>query len=260
MPTPIEVLLDPISLGVILLYLLFILIEKIAPSRQLPQVSGWLAKTFFSFVLYFYLATYLPLLWDKYLAEYRLFDLSNMNVVLATVIAVLVFEFLLYVWHRAMHQNRLLWRIFHQMHHSAERVDTFGAFYFSPLDMIGFTLLGSVSIVLVVGVSPEVATYYLFITLFLAIFQHTSINTPQWIGYIIQRPESHALHHGKGIHRYNYSDIPVFDMIFGTFQNPKSYQVDTGFYHGASSRITDMLLWRDVSLKPTKATAKTKAS
>tara|TARA_B100000965_G_scaffold386184_1_gene388202 strand:+ start:1134 stop:1253 length:120 start_codon:yes stop_codon:yes gene_type:complete len=34
-----------------------------------------------------------------------------------------------------------------QMHHSAEVVDSIGAFYFSPLDMIGFTLLGSISLV-----------------------------------------------------------------------------------------------------------------
>jgi sterol desaturase/sphingolipid hydroxylase (fatty acid hydroxylase superfamily) len=35
-------------------------------------------------------------------------------------------------------KSNILWRIFHQMHHSAERLDTYGAFYFSPYDMIGF--------------------------------------------------------------------------------------------------------------------------
>ena len=36
-------------------------------------------------------------------------------------------------------------------------------------------------------------------------------------------------------------------MIFGTFQNPKNYKKETGFYNGASSRIKDMFLFRDVS-------------
>ena len=39
------------------------------------------------------------------------------------------------------------------------------------------------------------------------------------------------------------------DMIFGTFENPKNYQKETGFYDGASNRIKDMLLFRDVSKK-----------
>jgi len=46
--------------------------------------------------------------------------------------------------HDAPHELAL-WRGFHQMHHSAERVDAFGAFYFSPLDIIGFTMLSSLT-------------------------------------------------------------------------------------------------------------------
>jgi hypothetical protein len=36
-------------------------------------------------------------------------------------------------------------------------------------------------------------------------------------------------------------------MVFGTFRNPEGYEMDTGFYDGASARIIDMLLCRDVS-------------
>ena len=131
--------------------------------------------------------------------------------------------------------------------HSVERVDTFGAFYFSPLDMAGFTLLGSLSLSLIVGLSPQAVTVFLFATMFLGIFQHTNIKTPRWLGYFVQRPESHTIHHGKGLHKYNYSDLPVFDIVFGTFRNPKGYAMDTGFYDGASARIIDTLLCRDVS-------------
>ena len=134
------------------------------------------------------------------------------------------------------------------MHHSAERMDTYGAFYFSPLDMAGFTLLGSICFALLVGLDPQAITIILLTTTFFSIFQHANIKTPHWMGYIVQRPESHALHHGKGIHKYNYSDIPVFDMLFGTFRNPKGFVDETGFYQGASKRVLDMLLWKDVSV------------
>ena len=83
--------------------------------------------------------------------------------------------------------------------------------------------------------------------MFAGIFQHANINTPRWLGYIIQRPESHTIHHGRGLHKYNYCDLPIIDIIFGTFRNPKGYQMETGYYDGASARIVDMLLFKDVS-------------
>lgn len=247
MPSPLEILLDPVSISVISIFITLILVERLFPARALAKTKNWKTRSLLVFVIYFYLATYLPLIWDKYLIQYQLFDLTLLGTFSSVFIALLVFELLIYVWHRAIHEINWLWRVFHQMHHSAERVDTLGAFYFSPMDMIGFTAIGSISLVLVVGLAPEAATYFLYISTFLAIFQHTNIRTPQWLGYLIQRPESHAVHHQKGVHRYNYSDFPIFDIMFGTFKNPKDFDGENGFYQGASSRIIDMLLWRDVS-------------
>ncbi len=247
MPTPIEILLDPISLGVLALYGALMLWEAIAPGRDLPKVKGWLPRALGSFAVYFYLSSYLPLLWDGYFAQYQLFDLSQLGIVPGAVIGLLVYNFVLYWWHRAMHKSNWLWRSLHQMHHSAERLDSFGAFYFSPLDMAGFTLVGSVSLVLIVGLPPQAATVFLFAAMFMGIFQHTNVRTPHWLGYIVQRPESHTIHHGKGLHRYNYADLPIMDMIFGTFRNPKGYEMETGFYSGASARIVDMMMFKDVS-------------
>jgi sterol desaturase/sphingolipid hydroxylase (fatty acid hydroxylase superfamily) len=246
MPTPLEILLDPISLILLAIYGGLILLEKIRPGQSLKKVDRWVPKSLLVFIVYFYLSTYLPLIWDKYLLPYQLFNLQNMTPFISVLIAILVFELLIYIWHRTMHRNNLLWRIFHQMHHSAERLDTFGAFYFSPLDMIGFTFLGSLSLSLLIGISPQAISWYLYITMFLATFQHTNIKTPQWLGYIIQRPESHSVHHQKGVHAYNYSDLPIFDILFGTFKNPKYFSKEIGFYDGASHKLKDILLCKDI--------------
>ncbi len=145
-----------------------------------------------------------------------------------------------------MHTNNYLWRMFHQMHHSAERLDTYGAFYFSPLDIAGWTALGTICFSVILGLTPQAVTITLLVTNFFSIFQHANIRTPVWLGYIIQRPESHTVHHAKGIHGFNYSDLTLFDMLFGTFRNPSTYKHETGFYEGASARIKDMLLFRKV--------------
>lgn len=247
MPTPLEILLDPISLGVLALYAGLVLWEKLAPARPLPAVRGWLPRALISFGAYFFLSSYLPLFWDETLARFQLLDLTHLGTWGGAAAGLLVYEALLYAWHRTMHATGWLWRSFHQMHHSAERLDTYGAFWFSPLDMAGFTLVGSLSLVLVVGVTPQAVTVFLFATMFFAIFQHANICTPRWLGYLIQRPESHSVHHGRGIHRYNYADLPVFDMLFGTFRNPADFHAGQGFYDGASARVGEMLLWRDVS-------------
>ena len=135
MPTPLEILLDPLSLGLLSIYIVLIILEAISPGQQLKKVKGWIPKSLFVFVIYFYLSTYLPLIWDKYLLPYQLVNLQHVNIYISTLIAILCFELMIYIWHRTIHNNALLWRTFHQMHHSAERLDSFGAFYFSPLDM-----------------------------------------------------------------------------------------------------------------------------
>jgi sterol desaturase/sphingolipid hydroxylase (fatty acid hydroxylase superfamily) len=148
-----------------------------------------------------------------------------------------------------MHEFPALWRLLHQMHHSAERLDVASAFWFSPLDMIGWTLLTSVALT-IVGLPPAAATLAMLGLTFLGIFQHANVRTPRWLGYLVQRPESHSLHHARGLHRWNYADLPVVDMLFGTFRNPRGFAPATGFWDGASARVLDMLRLRDVAAEP----------
>jgi sterol desaturase/sphingolipid hydroxylase (fatty acid hydroxylase superfamily) len=146
-----------------------------------------------------------------------------------------------------MHNTPLLWRWFHQMHHSAERVDIWGALYFHPLDTIAFTFVGSLCLVLGFGVSAEGAIAANLLATFCSMFQHANIRTPHWLGYLVTRPESHSLHHERDVHARNYGDIPIYDMLFGTFENPRTFAGQVGFYDGSSKQVGPMLLGRLVS-------------
>lgn len=247
MPTPLEILLDPISLIVIAIFFGLMFWEELFPARKLPKAKFWKLRGIASFSVYFYLSSYLPMFTDPFLVEYQLFDLTGIGTFWGFLVGLFVYEFGLYVWHRSMHKSDFLWRVFHQMHHSAERLDVTGAFYFSIMDMIGLTLIGSLSLALVVGISPEAITVFLLFTVLLGVFQHANIKTPHWLGYVIQRPESHTYHHAKGIHKHNYGDIVIFDQLFGTFLNPKGYEYETGFYDGASLKIVEMLTFQDIN-------------
>ncbi len=247
MPTPFEIFQDPIILISLLMYLILMIWEFAFPARKLPKIRWWKLRGIIAMVVYILISVYLPLIYAAYLPGSTLFDASDLITPLQVLIGVFTYELALYTWHRTMHRTDILWRVFHQMHHSAERIDTFGAFYFSPFDMIGFTTMITVCFSLFVGLSPMAITIVLLTSNFLSIFQHTNISTPLWMGYIIQRPEAHALHHGKGVHGSNYCDLPLIDMLFGTYVNPEKFQQDSGFYIGASEKIVSMMLFKDIS-------------
>lgn len=247
LPSPLDIIKDPLTHYIVAIYIALMVWEACFPARKLVHIKYWKIKGIATFVFYFFLSSYLPFFINPFFEQFRLFDLSGLGTLKGALLGVLLYEFGVFVWHRQLHRSNFLWKTFHQMHHSAERLDTYGAFFFSPMDMIGWTLLSSVCFSLIIGLSPQAITATLLITNFLSIFQHANIHTPRWIGYLVQRPESHTIHHAKNIHAGNYSDLPLFDILFGTFHNPKTYVHETGFYEGASDRMTDMLLFKDVS-------------
>jgi sterol desaturase/sphingolipid hydroxylase (fatty acid hydroxylase superfamily) len=75
---------------------------------------------------------------------------------------------------------------------------------------------------------------------------HWNVRTPYWLGFIFQRPESHCVHHQEGVHSSNYSDLPIWDMLFGTFRNPRDFDARCGLGDG-EHRLGSMLAGLDVS-------------
>ena len=47
----------------------------------------------------------------------------------------------------------------------------------------------------------------------------------------------------------NYGDLPLWDMLFGTFRNPREWNAACGF-GDAELRLADMLAGRDVNTLP----------
>ena len=247
LPNPIDILLDPISIIVYSIFGGLFIWEQLFPARDLPKIKFWKIRGLLFFIVFLLLTTYFPLLWDGFFSSFQLMDLSSLDLITQVFLGIFLFEIVQYGWHISMHKSNFLFRISHQMHHSSERLDVPSTFMFSINDMIGLSLVGSLSFAFIMGLSPQAITIIILGTTFLGVFQHANIHTPIWIGFIIQRPESHTLHHARGIHKYNYSDLPIIDIIFGTFKNPKSYEYETGYYLGASNKIWDMLRFKDVT-------------
>ena len=62
-----------------------------------------------------------------------------------------------------------------------------------------------------------------------------------------QRQAAQPGHHQRGLHAYNYGDLPIFDIMFGTFRNADSWQEEAGFHPGSTRQIGEMLTFRKIS-------------
>ena len=243
-------ILEPLTIGLIPTLLLL----DWAINRRAKSVLRWRTTGVLVTVANFYLAGYIAVFWNLVFGDLHLFDGSRLGIWGGAAVGILTYELGHYWYHRSAHEWQWLWRAGHQMHHAAERLDAFGAYFLHPLDNVFFTTISSLVFFPLLGLPLEAGLIGAFFLTFNAMFQHLPVRTPRWLGYLIQRPESHSLHHGRGIHRFNYSDLPLWDMVFGTFRNPEAFQQAHGFYDGASERLGELLIGRDVTAPgPAKA-------
>jgi sterol desaturase/sphingolipid hydroxylase (fatty acid hydroxylase superfamily) len=239
---------DIIPLAVPAAYLLLLISEARMTGRAFPAVRGWKLKGIAFFLLLLVMSLALQhILPAELMRAHRFVDLSAFGI-WGVPVALLVTTFVSYGFHRAEHRFDWMWRTFHQLHHSALRVDIAGAFYTHPLEPAAKMTLGATIALLVFGLDPLAAATTSTLTGLLSMFQHWNVTTPHWLGYLVPRPESHCLHHERGVHGRNYGDLPIWDMLFGTFQNPRApITIDVGFGEPQSSQLGSMLLMRDVN-------------
>jgi sterol desaturase/sphingolipid hydroxylase (fatty acid hydroxylase superfamily) len=174
-------------------------------------------------------------------------DGSRLGVVGGTVLGYVVLSGLSYVYHRTAHTVPLLWRLSHQIHHSPQRVDISGSVLFHPFEMVVQVLLQLFATLIVLGLDPLAVALTGYVAAFYGMFQHWNVHTPQWLGLLIQRPEAHCEHHRQGVHADNYGDLPIWDILLGTFRNPKAFSGPCGFESPSDKRLWAMLAWHDVN-------------
>ena len=97
----------------------------------------------------------------------------------AGLAAYFVATFVFYWWHRWRHEVDWLWRHFHQIHHSPRRLEVVTSFYKHPLEMVANSLVGTVLVYPVLGLSPEAGAVYTLCTALGEFFYHTNCRTPR---------------------------------------------------------------------------------
>lgn len=232
----------------LMLTVIMVAVEKFANGRPWKDVDGWYPRAIFFTLCQAIIVFLTSTLLAKYFGGLPIYHIENdLGAVGSTLCAYLLVSFVFYWWHRARHDIPFLWDKIHQIHHSAQRLEVLTATYKHPLEIWINSLFMTFIMFELLGISPEAATVVALMKGGGELFVHWNIKTPQWIGYFIQRPEAHCVHHQRGWHSQNYSDFPLWDLIFGTFHNPKSFDGLCGFEDDKEKRLKDMLLGKDVS-------------
>lgn len=237
-----------VPIAILATYVTMLLGERLASARKFPPQPRWRWIGWGFLLVLFTINGVLPeLLPMAWITEHALLPGHRLGVAGGVLVGVLAFTFFDYWIHRALHRYDVLWRAMHQVHHGAERVDIYGSAVLHPVEIALFVVEGILINVFVLGLDPRAVAIAGYLGAFMAMFQHWNIRTPRWVGWIIQRPESHCLHHERHVHGRNYSNLPLWDMVFGTFANPSTFSGEVGFDGDAGRRLGAMLLGRDVN-------------
>lgn len=213
-------------------FALLFAIESIWGQRRL-QRPRWMRLGFHAGIATFNLVTirvlaYVPLLmWIVYVEQQgwglrRFFGLVGWAEIIVSIVVLDAFD---YVWHRANHRVRFLWR-FHKAHHADNEMDVTTSLRFHPGELL-ISALVKAGWILIWG--PTAVAWFLFEALvsLCAQFHHANIDFPDRVervlSAVIVTPRYHAAHHAVD-RRWgdaNFSTIfSIWDHLFGSYARP----------------------------------------
>jgi sterol desaturase/sphingolipid hydroxylase (fatty acid hydroxylase superfamily) len=227
----------------------FLVLERVFPGRELPHSRGWYLRALLINLSQLAITLLTARQWRRLFGEDSLLHLSAwQNPAIEGLAAWFVGTFFFYWWHRIRHANGF-WLVFHQIHHSPSRIELATSFYKHPIEILSDSVLSALVIYPLLGCSMLGAFWYNFLAGTGEYFYHANVRTPPWLRFIIQTPELHSIHHAYDVHAYNYSDVPVWDRLFGTYKDTTAFAKRCGFPRGAEERLAEMLAFRDVYVK-----------
>ncbi|MCH9764585.1 MAG: sterol desaturase family protein, partial [Alphaproteobacteria bacterium] len=99
------------------------IIELLAPGRQWPKVASWWTRAVALNGVQAAMVFIAGVTWDRWLQGVSLWNAeAYFGTNGGAIFGYLTITFIYYWWHRARHEVPILWRWFHQVHHSPQRL------------------------------------------------------------------------------------------------------------------------------------------
>lgn len=142
---------------------------------------------------------------------------------LKITLSLLLLDLIIYLQHRFLHFQPLLWRL-HRVHHTDMDIDVTTGNRFHPLEIV-ISMLIKLAAVALLG-TPAVAVVVFEVALNAASqFNHGNINIPlqldRWLRLVVVTPDMHRVHHSVIPEETDSNfgfNIPLWDRLFGTYR------------------------------------------
>jgi sterol desaturase/sphingolipid hydroxylase (fatty acid hydroxylase superfamily) len=142
---------------------------------------------------------------------------------LDTVLAVLLMDYTLYLWHVLVHKVPVLWRC-HRPHHVDLDLDASTALRFHFAE-IALSVPWRAAQVLAIGVSPRALAVWQKLTLAEIVFHHSNLDlspaADRWLSRLVVTPRLHGIHHSTRPdeqHSNWSSGLTAWDWLHGTLR------------------------------------------
>ncbi|MGH1466544.1 MAG: sterol desaturase family protein [Cognatishimia sp.] len=222
-----------IRLGIfICLFIALASIEALLPRKERvqPRRKRWVTNwgfTLLNTATLRLMAIVLPALavgaaLDAKVLGWGLFNLIGLPIWIEVFLAILIFDFAIWVQHLLTHKIPILWRL-HRVHHADRDMDVTTAIRFHPIE-IALSMLLKIGLVYLIGPSAIAIILFEIILNSTAMFNHANIHLPQPMDRMLRRllvtPDMHRVHHS--IHRHEHDSnygfsLSIWDRLFGTY-------------------------------------------
>lgn len=150
--------------------------------------------------------------------------LSTWPLWLQVVLALWVYDFVVYWRHRLEHQLSFLWPI-HAVHHTTKKVDVFTTTRLHPLELMAGGIL-NMWVTARFGIGQEAASIGFMLYLNYNYYVHTNVKIvyPGFLKYLFVSPFMHRWHHANEAQACDKNFGVIFawnDWLFGTAIHPK---------------------------------------
>jgi len=138
------------------------------------------------------------------------------------LLAIAMFDCLIYWQHVFSHRIPILWRL-HRVHHSDRDIDVSTAIRFHPIE-IALSMLLKIGAVYLLGPAALAVILFEVILNGCALFNHSNVSIGQrverWLRLFVVTPDMHRVHH-SAIPRETDANfgfnLPWWDRLFGTY-------------------------------------------
>jgi sterol desaturase/sphingolipid hydroxylase (fatty acid hydroxylase superfamily) len=141
-----------------------------------------------------------------------------------TLLAFVLLDLWMYLWHRANHAMPFLWR-FHRMHHSDAEMDATTGVRFHAGEVF-LSVLARLVVLPLIGTTLWQVAIYEAVFVPVVLFHHSNVRLARWLDRgltaVVVSPTMHRVHHSRWRIETdsNYGSVfPWWDRLLGTFRS-----------------------------------------